>query len=263
MARRRRRIIGLIPRLGRGGKALARWMWRHPQQLLCSTLLAVVLGGLWRYVQGSSTFRVAHVWLPADSVLQVRATLIGTNLFDVDLRTLSEELTRQQPWLQSVRVSRQLPNTIRIEPIPRLPVAQVRIDRWYAVDDQGFLLPAGVAEPAERLVRFTGMDRSSPALSVGAENRQERLQLALRVLRTLRRAPPRVSRHLTELNVSDPYQLRFILDDQTEIRCGSELELEAALERLRAALRVVAKQPLSIQYIDVRFQEPVIGPRSS
>jgi len=91
---------------------------------------------------------------------------------------------------------------------------------------------------------------------------QARRREMLRVLETLRKAPALIARRLTEINVTDPQQIRLVLDGQTEVRCGSEAELGAHLERLRAALNVISKEHLSVQYIDVRFPEPVVGPRT-
>ena len=86
---------------------------------------------------------------------------------------------------------------------------------------------------------------------------------ALRILQNLRRTQPVIWRRLTELDIGDPDQLRLVLDGEMEIRCGSERELDTQLVRLRQALKAVAKRSLKARYIDVRFQDPVVGPESS
>ncbi len=241
--------------------------------------------GLWNYGQHAEPFRITHVYLPPQSSLTLRESLIGENLWTLDIRTLADELARQQPWLKEVRVVRQLPNAIRIDAIPRQPIAQVRLDRWYPVDREGFILSQASAEPLPQLIRVEGFERDGTALKVGKENTDERLQLALRVLAKLRRAPPAISRRLLAVNVADPHQIRFLLtlssttvltpitmqpgepqamsgDGATEVRCGSEDELDTNLQRLGAALKAVTRQSLGVRYIDVRFQEPVVGPRT-
>ena len=261
MRKRRRRIIGLLPRLARG-----LWAWgvraaRHPQPLILGGLLLIALWGLWGYARRADAFRIRQVLLPQGSSLKVRASLLGANLWEVDLRRLADELKQQQPWLQGVRIIRQLPNAIRIELIPRTPVAQVWIDRWYPIDREGFVLPSGTGQPDDHLVRLVGIERSGTSLRVGKVNPDARLLLALRVLEKLRRTPASVSRRLAEINVADPRQIRFVLDGETEVRCGSELELDAHLARLQAARKAMVKQPLPVKYIDVRFRDPVIGQR--
>ena len=260
---RRRRIIGIVPRLGRMVWAGCRWTLRHPQLLLAALGVAAVLWLSWGYVRHADVFRITYVDLPAGSSFQFPKTLIGDNLLTVDLRALAETLHRQQPSLKAVRVVRRLPNTLRVEPIQRLPVAQVWLDQWYPVDGQGFVLQEGSVEPDERLIRLVGFERAKVPLRPGRENADDRLRLALRVLGVLRGVPPSIARRLTEADVSEPDQIRFLLDGKTEVRCGSEAELADHLGRLQAALKAIAKQPFEVAYIDVRFQEPVIGPRAS
>jgi len=218
---------------------------------------------LWGFAQRTDAFRIARVELPAESSLHVRRPLIGENLLTLDLGALARELKHQQPWLKEVRVVRRLPDTLTIEPMTRVPVAQVRISQWYPVDKDGFILPEGSVEPAETLVRLVGFERGGSRLGAGKENDDERLQLALRVLPALQRTGSLMARRLTEVDVSDPQLIRFFIDGgATEVRCGSEAELGAHLARLEAALKAIDRHPFEVGYIDVRFQEPVIHPRT-
>ena len=260
--RRRRRVTGLLPSLFRLTWGGVRWLIRHPQTLLVVGLMIALGWTLWGYVQRSNTFRIAHVTFPLESSLTLRDPLLGENLLAVDIQALSEELQRQQPSLKEVRVIRQLPDTLRIEPVERVPAAQVKLDRWYPVDGAGFIVPEGSVAPDERWIRLVGVDRSGSAVRPGRENSDERLQLALRILKTVRRAPLSVSRRLIEINVADPQQIRFLMADDIEVRCGTEAELDAHLQRLRTALKAIARQSLDVQYIDVRFHEPVVHPRT-
>ena len=264
MSRRRnagRRRAGALPRLVRGILAGGAWLLRHPHSAIAGVLLVAAGWALWSYAQRADAFRVSRVELPSDPVFTLREPVIGENIWAVDLTLLAEQLKRQQPWLKQVRVIRQLPDTIRVHAVQRLPVVQVRIDRWHAVDREGFILPQGVALPDETLIRLT-VDRGTP-LRAGAESPDERLQTGLRILASLRRSPALVSRRVTEINLSDPNAIRFTLDEEMEIRCGSEDELDGHLKRLQATLRAIAKQDLAVRYIDLRFHDPVVGTRAS
>jgi hypothetical protein len=245
---------------------------------------------LWGYVHSAEAFRVVQVHSTPQTPFTLPASLIGTNLFTVDLRALSMELQQQQPWWQAVRVVRHVPHTIRIHPVPRVAVAQVdippisarRADRaWYPVARDGVILPEGRAEPVRTLVRIVGCQRDTAQ----PERLDERFTLALRVLTQLMRSPRAISRRVRELNVADPQQIRFVLDDDVEVRCGREEELDAHLVRLRAALQAlkgswfdsahhdpergqhgrgrVEGSSVEVGYLDVRFQDPVIGPREA
>ena len=268
---RARRFIGFVPGLWRGGIAVGRWVVCRPQPFLLGA--GLVAGSIWLcgYLQRSDAFRIAQIALPADTSLNVPDSVVGQNLWRLNLGALAERLHQQQPDLKEIRIIRQLPNTLRIEPVKREPVAQVRLDlpaplarqagRWYPVDREGFILLEPTSEPAERLVRLTGFERAG-ALKAGKDNDNERLRLALRVLGVLRRSPLLMARRLTELNVAVPQQIRFTIGEATEVRCGSETELSTHLQRLQAALKAMAKRSLAAQYIDVRFPEPVIAPKT-
>jgi len=237
-------------------------MWTHPAPFLVMGMAVAAVWGLCAAAPHADVFRVSQISLPSNVSLKVPESVIGTNLWRVNLRTLSDELSRQQPALKAIRITRRMPNTILVEAVPRIPLAQVRIDRWYPVDAEGFVLPEGSAEGVHGLIRIMGADHAGVSLRPGKPDTHDQLGVALRVVEALRRAPASISQHVSALNVADPQQIRLLLDGETEVRCGSEAELGAHLERLRATLKVLSKQQLPVRYIDVRFQEPVIGPRT-
>ncbi len=255
-------------------------MARHPSPVLLAGVCAVALIGLWRFAQRADAFLIAHVRVSPHSSLKPPPSLVGSNLWQVDLRGLAEQLHSQQPWLKQVRVVRQLPNTLWIQPVERVPVAQVQASQWHPVDEEGVMLPDASPEPIDGLIRLAGVGPLTPTTRDRQGETEEPLRLALRVVRLLQRSPVLVSRRLLEVNVADPQQIRFIIDlslssssrvgvlagaedmaGRAEVRCGSEAELETNLARLRAALRTLRQGAVPIRYVDVRFPEPVVGPQ--
>jgi len=262
MAKRRHAFRGLVPQLVRGLFAGFSWLRHHPQPAAATAVMAGILWIVWAAALRSEAFRVTHVLLPAQSSLKLPEPLLGNNLWALDIQALAQALHRQQPWLKTVRVVRELPSAIRIQAIERIPLAQVKLTHWYPVDRDGFILPASGEEPSPNLIRILGFDRDRGGLKVGALNTDDRLTTALRVVQSLRRTAGPMSRRLTAVDVTDPQQLRLTLDGDTEVRCGAETDLGVQLERLRATLKIIAKQPMAVRYIDVRFKEPVIRPKT-
>ena len=258
--RRARSTRGVIPWAAQRLAAPARWLWRHPRPVVGAAAIVAACWLLWGYAQRAEAFKVTQVVVPVTLGVRVPESVIGQNLWTVDVRALAASLSRSEPTLKRVRVVRRPPNTIQIEAIPRRPVAQVRVRSWYPVDAEGFVLAEGTSEAAPDLVRIIGTERGGNVLRPGELNRHDRLDLALRVLPVLRRSPSLVSRRVTELNVGDLAQLRFVLENGLEVRCGTEGELAEHLRRLQAAFGVIARQRLDVRYIDVRFDEPVLGP---
>ncbi len=265
MAKRRVRTAsrsGAIPRLARALWRSIQWLWRHPQPVFA--LLLVIGGGaaLWRVVTTSDAFQVTDIRVPEDSGLKVSKDLVGQNLWHVDVRRLADELSAQRPAFKRIRVIRRPPHTLEIEVLERAPIAQLQLGKWYAVDLDGFILPDGRAKPFEALPILKGLHEAKGTLKAGRDNRAPRLQEALRIVALLRESEALCGRHISVIDVSDGRQVRFVLGESLEVRCGEPTELSVQLARLRPILQIVAQRQLAASYIDVRFQDPVIGAKS-
>lgn len=264
--RRRRRtktVPGVLPRIGR--------LLQHPQGLIAVVLLITGGAWVWHAAVQSDAFHVTTVLAPPESTLKIPQGVVGQNLWTVNVRGLAQELHQQEPALKQVRVTRLVPNTLKVEVIPRIPMAQLRLARgksageWYAVDREGYLFSEAGSTPWDGLITLRGLESSrdgKAALKPGQLNANPRLLTALRVAERLRNASALGGHRLAAIDVSDPTQVTFVIDDEMEIRCGTEEELDQHLERLRMALQAVTRQQVAVHYIDVRFPDPVIGPRT-
>ena len=243
--------------MGRG----ARWLITHPSWLAALAITGGLAYATWTTMLVSPAFRVTTVQLPPESSLRVPDDVIGENLWRVDVASLSRLLHAQQPQLKQVRVTRVPPSTLRIDIRERLPMAQVQVGDWHPIDDEGFVLPSRSSVPLDGLVILKGVSDAKSPLKVGRAHDGERLQRALRVAHLLAGSLLLRGARVLSIDVGDPAQLRFTLDGDIEIRCGSEPELAMQLKRLRAALESVWQHQVAVRYIDVRFPDPVIGPR--
>ena len=263
--RRLRKPTGVVPRLG---QAIGTWLGRvvgRPQLWVALAVIAGAIIGLPQVARHSEAFGIQRIVLPPGSTLQVPASLIGQNLWTVDLQRVADQLKSQQPQLKRVRVIRQMPNTLSIEVSQRLPVGQLRLatGRWHPVDLDSFVLSDGRPSPWEHLVVMKGIDQGRPAVKVGVENTNERLLEAVGMVAWLRRSPALIGHQLTAIDVADLRHVTLVLEDDVEIRCGSARQLTEQMGRVRSVFKNMAKQPVEVQYIDVRFPEPVIGQRLS
>jgi len=241
---------------------MIRWLWRHPQPMFA--VLFVVGGGaaLWRVVTTSDAFQVTDIRVPEESGLKVSKDLVGQNLWQVDVRRLADELSTQRPALKRIRVIRRPPHTLEIEVLERAPIAQLQLGKWYPVDLDGFILPEGRAKPFEALPILKGLQEAKGTFKAGRDNHAPQLQEALRIVALLRESEALCGRQISMIDVSDGHQVRFVLEEGLEVRCGEPTELTAQLARLRPILQVVAQRQLAASYIDMRFQDPVIGAKS-
>ena len=266
MARRRlRKQTDLLPWLGRALGRLLQKLFGHPQAWASLVVVVVAVVAVSHAARHSEAFRLERIILPPGSTLQAPAALIGQNLWTIDLERVADQLQSQQPQLKRVRVIRQLPNTLAIEISKRAPIGQVRLasGRWHPVDVEGFVLAEAQAAAWDHLVMVNGTEQGRPVVKAGAANTNERLVEALRLIAWLRRSPALIGHRLTAIEMADPRQVILIVDEDVEIRCGSETQLAQQLRRLRRVWKLLASQPVAVRYIDVRFAEPVVGQRVS
>ncbi|MBU4590014.1 MAG: hypothetical protein KKG01_03730, partial [Candidatus Omnitrophica bacterium] len=67
--------------------------------------------------------------------------IVGSNIFFMDLKKLKKGIEDTHAELKDVVVRRLLPNKLIVNAVLRKPVAQIRSDRYYFVDEEGVLLP--------------------------------------------------------------------------------------------------------------------------
>ena len=259
----------MIPALLRALGAVLRGAWRSRQVVAAGLVLIAALAGLWAFALRTELFRITEVQVVPTDAVHAASTLIGRNIWDVNLRALADQLKAQYPHLKDIRVIRQLPNILRIEAIERVPVAQMPVRRtatasaWYPIDRDGFVVLRSSDHPREALIQVLGLNQAAPSPQTTQAKPTERMALALRIITRLRRARQMPQGRLRGVDVSDPRHIRLVLDDQTEVRCGTEEELDVQLSRLRGVLEVLARRSVAARYIDVRFEQPVIAPQPS
>ncbi len=250
----RRRHRGLIPQLGLLLWRMVRWVVTRPA--LWALLMVGVGGGsgMWYLLTQTEAFRIAHIEAPHDLEITLPNDLIGRNIWTVDLEVLTSQLEARHPHLKRIRVLRRLPQTLVIEVLARRPIGQVKQAQasgaqWHPVDRDGVVLPGVGRTPSKDLVVLKG---------IGGEEDRRR---AVRIAERLQRHPALIGHRVTSVDLQAPDRLIVVLDEAMEIRFSHEDQLAQQLNRLRIALNVIAQYSVDVSYIDVRFEEPVVGQR--
>ncbi len=160
--RRRRRRSSATPRLWRGLRA-----WLRDGRLVGALLAlssAVALG----YLFFSPLFQVheievmGNLVLPADEAIRY-SRVEGSNLFLLDVAAVIERLHRV-PYVEEVRVNRELPNRVQLrieERFPRVSWWPVNGSTRYLVSDEGLVLGPEQPEMSE-LIYIVGLDGGGP-----------------------------------------------------------------------------------------------------
>ncbi|MFB3894892.1 MAG: cell division protein FtsQ/DivIB [bacterium] len=155
------------------------------------------------------------------------------------------------PWVEKVRIQKQLPNRVRIEVLERKPIAVICGKDNFGIDAAGYLLPDIRLEEVRNLPLITVADN---AFTSNPERiTTPAMTNALFAIQYLRDNNLSFMKEISELNIVSPDNLViYTLHEGTEIRLGNE-NLEERLVKLQQVWEIIKQQQLVEEYIDLRF----------
>ena len=235
--------------------------------ILSLTAVGLLFGTVIAYALNSSTFQLTQVRiLNAGPMNQAQAFDFcelrkGESLIHLDLVGVQEVIKRKHPEYKEVRVRRVLPNELEVVLKRRTPVAQVIFSsRYIQVDKDLVLLPGGSAAPFRTLTVVEGLSAPPEGLFVGVVLKNPVMERAIKLADVMRQSGVLRGHALTAVNISDPDNLLLLVDGQIEIRFGGAHYAER-FKILEQTLKRVPLDSSKIAYIDLRFDDVVIGPR--
>lgn len=184
----------------------------------------------------------------------------GENLLQLDLVGIQKVIKRKHPEYKDVLVRRVLPDRIEVELRRRTPVAQVLLSRYVQIDKDRVVLPGSASSPFKNLTIIEGSVSPRGGLYVGSILADEGTKKAVQISELIKRTKILRQRSLTRISVTDPRNLSLYLDGGVEIRMGDSHYVER-LKILDQTLKTVDLDSQKIEYIDLRFDDLVIGPR--
>lgn len=244
-------------RSGRGKRAL-----KIGLGLVLMALLFAVFYYVYREIRTSSFFQLTRIEVAGNRIVPEeeicsRSGLLeqkGTCLFDVDLREVVKRV-KEDVRIRDVRVSRKMPNRIRISVKERTPVGWVGLDRLYGVDREGILMPPLDPSVMLDLPILTGLeDMKSFEVGDSLIARCPRLKQAIVFLDSLQQVDPGFLDMISEIRVDRSNEMVLcLMDSGTRVRI-SERGLRSALIRLRSVLDRLTMEGRLAHSIDLRFK---------
>jgi len=236
---------------------------------ITATVLLVITGsafGLWSYATKSWRFRIES----SDSiestglhnvsraqVLDVLGSDIGRNVFRIPLEDRKKQL-EEIPWVESATIMRLLPARLHIHIQERTPVAFARIGtKIMFMDANGVLMemPPHSSSAAYSFPVLTGMDGSEPL-----STRVPRMKIYAELMRSLDAGDADYSKRVSEVDVSDPNDVKVVVDAATSavlVHLGSS-EYQ---ERFRIYVTHISEwraQFSKLDSVDLRYNGQII-----
>jgi len=186
-------------------------------------------------------FRVSEIRVEGDTrytqeeVIRAAGIEFGTHLFFVDYESARQNILSSLPYAEQVRIRRRFPNRVEIDVTDTVALAVIYTEGGYLLlDRRARMLERLEYAPIQRLVDVFGMGdpilpRAGEVLAFGEEGRGRLvyLQDILGTFFTLGLSP-----RVSELNMSDVYDPRFLYDDRFVVRLGPHQNLHHKLSML-------------------------------
>ncbi len=189
--------------------------------------------------------------------------IVGTNIFFLDLNELKEEIGLLHPEFKKIVLRRLLPNKLIVQGELRKSIAQIRSDRYYLVDDEGVVLPNVKNFPDKNLPIITGLGINLAKTSniTFSKFQKDKLDKAIELINEMTNNRELSEYKLKVVDVTDPGNVSFFLTSANiEIKIGNT-DFRGRLEIFSTVLEQMNSDIDSFKYIDLRFEDPIIGPR--
>jgi len=198
--------------------------------------------------------------VPIDDISQ---EVMGTNIFFTDLNALKEKIESAHPEFKDILIRRLLPNKLIVNAVERKRVAQIQSDRYYFVDEEGILLPNVKNFPETDFPIITGLGINLAKLTSSkfSDFERENLNKALGLLKEIK-SNERLSQYKIKIiDITDPGNISFLLEAfNVEIKIGNT-DFHNRLLILSTLFDQIESDMSNFKYIDLRFEDPILGPR--
>ncbi len=189
-------------------------------------------------------------------ILEIFGSDIGRNTFFVPLEKRRQRL-EQIAWVESASVMRLLPNRISVQVSERVPIAFAQVgSQIELIDAEGVLLDATAARSGHySFPVIAGMSEAEPR-----STRAARMKIFQRLMRELDSGGARYSQDISEVDLSDPDDLKVtVADDNGAVLL--HLGEGNFLERFKLYMTHAEgwrQQFHKLNSVDLRFEQQVI-----
>jgi len=225
---------------------------------IAALLLLIILSLLaWQALTSLDYFRIKDIVIVNGRESSGLLYLKGRNIWKLDLKKESQSLSLLYPSYKKVNLVRVLPNKIFVIFQKRIPVALVRLSRYFYVDTEQVLFDVSTQETGMDFTVITGLNAKLLAPNSGKRYNVEELNLALRIIKEFQNIRPLSALKIRRVNVENAASAAFFLSDTLEVKIGYE-DIGGRLNILSTVVLQSGKDVVNIKYIDLRFKEPVV-----
>ena len=183
--------------------------------------------------------------------------LVGKNIFTLDLKKHAQFIQSMYPAYRTARLVRFFPDQLCVDLMKRTAVACIRIEPPLYIDDHFVFFESFDAAAGKGLPVIVGMDASVKRFSQGSRCGDAGVIFAVRVIQQAKQAQTLRGYVIERVDVHDASNASLYFSGPLEVRIGAD-KLDETLQILGSLLNQVGNGKSNIEYIDLRFKDPVI-----
>ncbi len=183
----------------------------------------------------------------------------GENIVKFNANAAGETILLDNPELKSIQIVKEFPDTLEVRVESRKPVAQVGDWSFYLIDEEGVTLTRVRDSIEGNFPIVAGADWRF-VHKVGYKDDTLRMKKGLSLLKAINESGFLSEHTLTKLDISDYRNITFYIEDGLEIKIGHS-NFEKKLDQLKRTLASIVVDKDEIKYIDLRFDDVVLGTR--
>lgn len=231
---RRKRSLNRRRRKRRGAKIF----WTIVTFLIVA---GAIIGSLTVFLKVGHIEVSGNTYYTAEQIIGSSGIEVGNNLFGVNKFEAIEQIEKDYPYIETVRITRKLPDTFLFEITERKPCGYVvTSDGNWIVDSKGFLLERVEGEGALSGAKIIAEEPLVTPFAGGEVNwatagKKEALVTLLSEL-----SSHELLDAVSEINLSAVYSMQFKYEDRITVILGANEELTKKLNMLSAVLPQLA-----------------------
>ena len=250
-----------IQRVPRDYKKILRPLKTIATGVVALSLVAGLFYGGYRALSSVTVFSLKNITvssakhLTREEILGLASVEPGKDLFRMNLKRMGEHIL-MNPWVETVKINRYLPDAIAITVTEREPVAIVNMGFIYYLDSKGKVFK--VLNQGDKLDFPVVTGFSEETLGSDPKGTKEALETTCLLLKTMREKGAVILADVSEIHYDKGYGFTlFTSNGALPVKIGSG-DFPAKIERFARIYRDLMAQSTTIHYIDLDYIDKII-----
>ncbi len=210
---------------------------------------------IFNFIKSRDYFRIKEVIVINSQ--QDFSYLKGKNIFQIDIRNLSFNIHSRYPENKIIRINRVMPDKLIIEFQRRLPVAMIKLNKDFFLDNLGVIFEMPQDQNRTHLPFIVGLADRINRPQLGMRYNLREINTSLTIIKEAEKLGIAQKYPLKTIDVSRSEYVSFSILDDMKIRMTAD-NIASKMYILYVLLSQNNLDFSKVDYIDLRFKDPVI-----